>query len=165
MIDKKRRDVILQKLKHETNLIGEDLSETDLSNIDFSREGIFGFHGTRQLTRVNFSGSNLNDIDFTQTRLIGAKFTKANLERADFTEANVNGADFRFANLRAVNFHLADLRNAHLQGADLADAYLGDANVIGANFDNVKFNNETVLPDGTTWREGVTMDQFVNSES
>ena len=75
-------------------------------------------------------------------------FRGANLSKAYLYNANLAGAKLYRADLSGANLSGADLRSAELDGADLSGANLRGADLDGANLSNIKYNKNTVWPEG-----------------
>jgi uncharacterized protein YjbI with pentapeptide repeats len=80
--------------------------------------------------------------------------SKANLQEAKLWVANLAAVDMSSANLA-----YADLAGANLHGTNLSSAYLK-----GANLKQVRFDENTILPDGTRWTPNTDMERFTNPE-
>jgi len=106
-----------------------DLTKANLTNAD--------------LINANLLGADLSDAD-----LRGVDLTNANLINADLINANLRGADLRDANLRGVDLTNANLTNASLRGANLRGADLSDANLTGTALRDIKWNSDTIWPEG-----------------
>jgi len=123
-----------------------------------------GFLHNGSLKHVDFSGVRLSGVDLKATDQTGAHVA-ANLERANLKQAELSGADMRGINLKGANLDMTNLENASLMEANLSDANfeLTDlqgtkflkAKLQGARFKGALFDKNTVLPDGSYWREGV----------
>ena len=116
------------------------------------------------LSRVNFSGANLEGVDLRSINLQGANLKNANLrganlEWADLHNANLEGADLSGANLRETSLVDANLQGANLEASKLETADLRNANLIRANLvkaltpDDIQASNsvtlcQTRLPNG-----------------
>ncbi|MEH2134850.1 MAG: pentapeptide repeat-containing protein [Nostoc sp.] len=117
------------------------------------------------LSKVNFSGANLERVDLRSANLQGANLKNtnlryANLEWADIRQANLQGADLTGAILKNTLLSDADLQKANLsasnlEGTDFRNANLSYANLMKASKNNdIQGHNsvnfcETVLPNGT----------------
>jgi hypothetical protein len=89
-----------------SSFVGADLRGADLSEAN--------------LSRVQFSGTDLSRANFMSTDLTGAhSFEGADLRWANLSEANLSGVNLRYAGLDD-----ADLTGANLRGADLSFARL-----------------------------------------
>ena len=112
-------------------LSGKDLSDLDLSGLDFRHARLQG---------VSFFGSKLIQTDFREASLVGANlngswlmgtdFTGADLTRASLLSVVVLGGEvkkmpiFRNANMTGVKM-IADLPGADLSGADFSRSMVG----------------------------------------
>lgn len=110
------------------DLAGVDLSESDLSGVDF-REAILA---EADLSMATCAGANFTEAVLAGADLSGSSLPKAVLIQADLTEAVLSSADLRGADLsraRASGAILvdADLSEAVAQGADFSGADLSDA--------------------------------------
>ena len=110
---------------------GRDLSDLDLSGLDFRRARLAG---------TSLFGSKLVEADFREADLRGANLNGAWLMGTDFSRADLSGASllsvvvlggtvkkmpvFRQANLSGVKM-IADLPGADLSGADFSRAMVG----------------------------------------
>jgi len=92
------------------NMVGADLTDEDLSGLDFSRFN---------LCCARFDGSNLD----------GASFRSSKLQRTSFTECNLNAVDFTKANLTSSNFSRANLSRVILLDAKIENL-IGDGKII-----------------------------------
>ena len=84
------------------------------------------------LSRVNFTLSDLFCADFRGCNLEGAKFLFTTLVGAKFEGANLAGSDLRRAFLYAADFTRANLSKADLSGTDLSISYSGAKNFFDA---------------------------------
>ena len=74
----------------------------------------------------NFDGLNLEGANFSTSFIVGT-FRGANLTRANFSNTNVKTCDFRGANLRGATFEGAAIDAAEFEGADLDGALFAGA--------------------------------------
>ena len=65
-----------------------------------------------------------------------------------YTEDGLRGANLRGADLFRADLYDADLSGANLRGANLSGANLRSANLAGANLTNIKYDENTVWPQG-----------------
>lgn len=101
------------------------LEKIDLRGIDLSHQHLTGPAGKG----VDFSHTNLWGAKFHQTKIENGRFIDADLTRADFSESELDGADFshslashasfRQAKIHYGKFHAAKLNGANFTGADL----------------------------------------------
>jgi hypothetical protein len=79
--------------------------------------------------------------------------SNGSLDKVDLSRANLQGADLSGAFLQGVNLTNANLENALLSLADLRGADLTGANLTGALLQDSLFNENTKLPDWTSYSE------------
>lgn len=95
------------------------------------------------LARTNLSGRDLRMADFQGASLMRASLARANLQGAFLANTDLSNANLRRANLIGADLACADLTRAQLAGACLRDASLKDA-----CFEGVKWDADTVWPEG-----------------
>ena len=78
--------------------------------------------------------------------------------------ANLEGADLTHANLDGARLLRANLQGAILSGAILQAAILLEVNLQGAHLDNVRLDEQTMLPDGRQWTHETDMRRFTDPE-
>lgn len=110
------------------NLLSNFLRETAL---------VTGKRGTL-LTHVDLSEMDLSKTDFYNFNFTGSLFYRTNLSDANLLKTNLMNAYLHRANLRYAGFSGTNLRQACLHLAQLEHAH----------FENVQFDDKTVLPDG-----------------
>jgi hypothetical protein len=93
--------------------------------------------------RVDLSGRNLRQADFRSANLSGASLARANLQQACLANADLSKANLRGADLSGADLSCADLTKASLSGACLHNASLEDACL-----DGIRWDSETIWPDG-----------------
>ncbi len=71
-------------------VMGQDLSDADLSGTDLSDANL----SNTNLTRANLSNANLSRANFSQANLSHANLSNAKLYETTFTDANLEGVDF-----------------------------------------------------------------------
>ena len=144
------------------DLRGKDLSDLDLSRLDFRHANLRGasFFGSK-LVLADFRGATLEGANLNGAWLMGTDFTGANLTRASLLSVVVLGGEvkkmpvFKGANLTGVKM-IADLPGADLSGANFSNAMVGvniknqgmgqmrtdlsSANLAGANLAGADFN-------------------------
>lgn len=131
------------------NLRKANLSETVLARGD--------------LKEVNLVAANLQKADLTQANLSGS-----NLRNADLRGASLNGSDLSDTMLALADFRGANLEGAYMVGADVKGIKLSKemmllevAGVIYQDFP--KFDENTVLPDGSKWSPNVDIMRFTDT--
>ena len=113
----------------ETEFPGNYLSDTNLSDIDFSG--------------ANFAESSLANINFSNCDLTSADFSRCKLEECDFSNCILNGTNFSYATLNFCNFNEADMAGCVLNEAELTDSdFATSENLSACRFDEV-----TIWPD------------------
>ena len=123
--------------------------------------------GTADLQGANLIASNLQGAKLWEANLQEAVFHVANLQGAKLEEANLRGASLVGANLQGANLERANLQEADLFEANLQEANLCDANLQGAwmafaVLREIKFNENTILPDGTRWTPDTDMARYTD---
>ena len=118
MPDLTRQEVIkkILAIALQARLAGVDLSELNLSGLNFSEAGL----DPRQLERIQNFGQCL--------------FAR----RPGLEDANLERAILINANLKEANLKGARLCNADMSGADLTDANMYDTDLQGARMEDVK---------------------------
>lgn len=155
------------------NLRGSDLQNANLSNAIlngtiFEEADLRGANLTdSQLRRANLQNAQLNWATMNRCNLQNANLSGANLisislqnsdlSFANLSNCNLHGADLRFAHLPQVDLSLADLSYANLGDTNLSQANFSYANLCwtslaraeltGAVFDNITYNEFTEWPD------------------
>ncbi|MFB0536998.1 MAG: pentapeptide repeat-containing protein [Anaerolineae bacterium] len=125
------------------------------------------FLAVANLQGASLAGANLQRAHLRGANLQGAILHRAELQGANLGLANLQGANLGMAKLQGADLYRAELQGAYLSGAKLQGAYLRDANLQGAdltvaNLQDAKFNEATILPDGTKWTDGTVMDRFTD---
>lgn len=144
---------------HDATLDGTNLTWATLTWTNLQRTSLI----ETTLIGANLQRANLVQAKLTGADLRGAKLTWADMVLAVATDADLRGADLRGANMDRANFNGANLCEADLERADLRGARLRGALLEGAKIDNItKFDEQTILPDGTRWSPSVNMSQFTN---
>ncbi|WP_238625188.1 pentapeptide repeat-containing protein [Aggregatilinea lenta] len=140
-------------------LFGTDLSGLDLSITVMQRANLgeanlqkTGFWGA-DLQRAFFIDANLVLSQLGATNLRGALLSYADLEDAELNRSDLRGASLVGANLRGASFLLADLSNVDLTGANLEGVRLDGT---------TRFDENTILPDGTHWSPDTDMARFTD---
>jgi len=122
-------------------------------------------------------GANLDNALLIETHLEDALLNRASLKQAMLSGAHLKGVNLDNAQLNGAKLHNADLRGANLMNADLRGANLSKANLSGADFHNANLDDTitwvtqfgtpptvAILPDGSPWEEGMSLDRFTNAE-
>ncbi|MCA0458838.1 MAG: pentapeptide repeat-containing protein [Chloroflexi bacterium] len=114
-----------------------------------------------EMQRANLRGANLTKAYLGETQLKAAILAEAVLHEANMrsvvlTEADLSGADLSRAYLALAHLTGTNFQNATLHGTNFWQADLSGANLEGAAMRDVvffetRFNEQTVLPDGSRW--------------
>jgi uncharacterized protein YjbI with pentapeptide repeats len=129
------------------NLRGANLQHSKLENANLQDVRL----GDANLQDANLVRANLQDASMDDANLQDAKLVGANLQYAIMSSANLQGAHLFLANLQHTHLIRTNLQDAILSDAQLQAANLWNANLSGANLQGVKFDESTILPDGTNW--------------
>ncbi len=96
-IDFKKGKYFLLKSEHQNVsniLVGSDLRDVDLSELDLNNQ---------DLTGANLSGQDLRDVDLSSTIIRGANFSNTNLEGKNLSGMDIRGINFSNANMKNVD--------------------------------------------------------------
>lgn len=144
-----------------------DLSEADLSNLDFGNKDLPSnlskiFKSKKSVILLSdgrkgdifdkvIENAKLNGLNLRNTDLRNADFQKTNLSGADLAGAELGGANFRSANLKQANlgsvkgekanFREAILENANLAAAELPYAIFNEAIIVCAYIQDANLSN------------------------
>lgn len=111
------------------------------------------------LQKADLRNANLSSTKLWLVNLTGAILEEVNLLCANLEATNLSGAYLWGANLSGAVLHEANLSGANLKEANLSGAYLRNANL-----EDVTWNDQTILPDGTKWTAETNMAQFTDVE-
>jgi hypothetical protein len=106
------------------SMTGLDMSESDLSNADLSDMDMSGSN----MPGSNMSGSNMSGSNMSGSNMSGSDMSGSDMSGSDMSGSNMSGAD--------------------LSGADLSGADLSGANLSGAGGKGVKWDENTIWPEG-----------------
>lgn len=144
------------------------------------------------LQRLELCGAMLMQVDFYRANLAASDLRRTNLCNANLTLSNLQDADLSYASLTNAYLWGADLRGANLTGADLRGAFVSrddlqralddtSAALDGTLFSDAhtfrmdplewdrafphgtRFDERTILPDGSAWAEGVSLARFITT--
>lgn len=150
---------------------------TTLRRIDFRRKSIL-LHFLTESGLVNkqhgfviidLSGANLENVEIHDANFEGAILNEANLQGAKLDHCNLNGAFLIDTNLQSSYLMYCSLENAKLsadvplaraQITNLRGANLNGASLANTNMIDVRFDENTVLPDGTSWMPNTDLLRF-----
>jgi len=128
------------------------LQSAELWHANLSGAYMEGVH----LENANLLLTNLKEAYLANAVLEGAKLLRANMVDTDLRGAWLEGAYLRYANLQG-----AELRQAQMQGANLTGANLKSVVIADKKY-SARFDENTVLPDGTHWTPATDMARFTN---
>ena len=104
---------------HPADLKRKDLTDIDLSNLNFTQADLWG----SDLRRSNFNHSNLSGLNLDLSVLSKVNFSHANLSKTSIFGVHVGSAN---------------LSDADLSGTDLEDTNFSGANLDGTRFAGIK---------------------------
>jgi uncharacterized protein YjbI with pentapeptide repeats len=97
------------------------------------------------LTKVDFTGANLQDALLVNAQLQGASLRNSQLQGAQLNFAQLLGGTLASAKLQGASLQGADLQGAALSGAHLQGADLGDAKLQGASLEDAQLQGASLL--------------------
>ncbi len=119
----------------QADLSATDLTNTNLSDADFSHMSLIG---------TKFNQSDLRGACFDFSNCTRSDFTGATLEEASFLGTDLTAAILDKANLRSAHFSDAKLHITSLRGADLTDCELWLSSITSANLAGAKFSRARI---------------------
>jgi hypothetical protein len=180
--EKKLKEDLIWKLRTRLDGVAAQASE-QLQRHNWVRDGSLKdlVIANANLNNVQLLGANLQGSVLEGSKLKNADLRSANLEEASLDEADLRGADLSGANLHFATLQGANLAGAFLDGADLRGAFLENANLTNATLYGVKlgwsinsddysilpaakFDEETILPDGSRWNPEIDMHRFTDPQ-
>jgi len=124
-------------------IIKESLEDEYMKNrlFDLFKSGDhqYAFELSKQVGMEDF----LVGVDLSEADLSGA-----NLSGVVLSGANLDGVNLEGANLIGANLKGAVLSDANLEDANLTGAYLYGADLYGADLTGIKYNKNTIWPEG-----------------
>ena len=123
----------------QANLFRADCREMNMANGNLHKAN---------MVEANLCGTYLRNADLRNAKLMKADLTKAKLLHADCQGAVFAGAMLCNAELIEVDFRRANLHRADLKGAKLMGA---------------KFDEFTILPDGSRWTPNTDIKRFFST--
>lgn len=139
------------------------LSDGSMEGQNFRKANLAGaeLYGAN-LERAYLQEAQLNDTAFYDSNLAGCYLGESNLQNADLRRSNLSHARIYDANLENARLGGASLHGASLRGSNLKGAKLWDADLLGVDIDEeTKFDNTTILPDGSNWSSNNDLKQFI----
>ncbi len=145
------------------NLRHAELQAANLNYSDLSGANLTGAN----LESASISNSLLSNTMLVASILQDVNLAQSNLESANLENAHLENASLRDANLESTSFKDANLKSVDMRGANFLDTHLEGANLKGANLENaswlaVYMTFETILPDGTYWKDSTDMMRFID---
>ncbi len=117
-----------------------------------------------KLQRADLKGANLQRVNLERADLQRVQLEGSDLQGAKLRSANLEAAKLSFANLQMADLHSANLYYANLWDSDLQGANLQHANLQRADLLNVRFDENTILPDGTCWTPDTHIGHFTDPD-
>jgi hypothetical protein len=124
------------------------------------------------LNRTYLVGANLKEVSGYHMQVKNVQMCDSDLRYgrfnvSDFSDSVMCSMDARYARFRSCNLQNAyldgsDLEKCDFNGANLKGADLMDTNLEGANFDRATFDENTTLPDGSSWTPQTDMTHFTD---
>lgn len=104
---------------------------------------------SKDLSKENFSGQNLQLAEFTKVKLEGADFSKTDLRGGVFNgvmaeKINLSGADFTNGLAYVTNFDNADLTDTIFREAIMLRSTFNNAKVDGADFTQAVLDTQQI---------------------
>lgn len=129
------------------DLHGAQLNDANLQNATLTQINLSG----ASLARANLGGASLQDANLSQAYLVGATLSNASIMLTNLSGASLGSANLRGADLRSADFRGVDFFSHVYGGATLHDALIQKS---------TKFDETTILPDGTNWSTGRDLAEF-----
>jgi|GEM_PF-983285 len=162
--------MMLENLLEQADLSGAQLSEIHLEGANLKQIRLW----RADLSSADLESANLRDAwlgeanlryaKLTSADLRGAELESSNLERVNLANANLCEARLKQADLHNASLYDAELEQACLDHADLSGSNLLYANLRGASLRETRFDEATVLPDGTYWTRDTDMSRFTDPQ-
>jgi len=161
--------MMIENLLEQADLSGAQLSEVHLEGANLKQIRLW----RADLSIADLESANLQDAWLGEANFRYAKLTSANLRGAELEGSNLERVNLANANLCGARLRQADLHNASLYDAELERACLDSANLCGCNLlyanlrdaslRETRFDEATVLPDGTYWAGDSDMSRFTDT--
>jgi uncharacterized protein YjbI with pentapeptide repeats len=117
--------------------VGEEIRDRDLRWASF-RES--------RLIKLKCKNSDFRGADFRGAQAAQSQWSRCRLESANFEGAKLSRSDFRNIDLQHAKFGYAFISYADFRGADLRSTDFRNSILIGAQFENAKYDLNTKLP-------------------
>ena len=125
-----------QKVGIENILVGKDLSNVNLSTMNFVNQ---------DLTGANLSGQDLRNIDLTGTILKNVDFTKANLSGLNFTGKILNGCTLNETIIHSTNLESTDFSSCKISNTDFINSNFWGTRFIDSTITNSDFSDTKMI--------------------
>lgn len=134
-VDKMLDDANRIKMGDGTHLKNVDLRGYDLRGISFRG---------RELRRVLFDNSCLNNTDFIRAKITGCSFAAAIMNEACFRAADIRNCSFCNAKMKNLDAIMSKIYLSSFEGANLEDAEFTQSNISCSVFDDAKMRTVKV---------------------
>jgi len=111
------------------------------------------------LINQNFRGANWQKSEIWKANLDESDLKFVKLQRAYVYSSSLRDVDLRYSELVETDLRGTDLSGANLHHADLVGAIISGTNVNG-KFRSAIFDENTILPDGSSWSPDTDMSKF-----
>ncbi len=148
---------------HFATLTASDLNGATLTNANLQRANLTAaMLGTAHLIDADLSHAKLSNAHLRGTVANGATLQFTNLTMADLRSARSPRANLQWSNLARAQLQRTDFRSAVLQYANLEAANLLSSNLAKADLLHARFDEDTMLPDGSNWTPDTDMARFTD---
>jgi uncharacterized protein YjbI with pentapeptide repeats len=145
-----RKDIedYLQALKRDPELTLNDFAkskaaEKGVTLHEGSKVVAYAEYGT-DLSKLDFTGANLQEACFSAAICRGCIFTNANLNRAIFESADVRGATFQNTKAEGTNFFQCYLDKSTIDDSSFKHAFMRGSQAPGMEVSNSNFDHSNV---------------------
>ncbi len=125
------------------NLKQSDMTDSTLKNALFFMA---------EMQRINLWISKMVDVGFLHSNLAESNLGNSTLVRVKMRTVNLQGANLELAKMEGIEIRNSNLTCTSLKGSDLKNAILEDN----------KYDENTILPDGSHWKEGTDLTRFTD---
>lgn len=143
----------------EARLGAADLTGTNLAHADLTRAEMFSV----RMQGAVLKHTQMNDANLFSSKLKRCVFHAASAQNVDFSYTTLEAADFEGANLHGARMLSAMLRNVNFRAAQLGSVNFTNADLMNANFEGAHFDENTLLPDASTWTPQTDLRRFTDS--
>lgn len=125
------------------NLRQSDMTDSTLRDVLFFMAEMQG---------INLWISKMVDVGFLHSNLAESNLGSSILERVKMRYVNLHGANLELAKMEGIVIRNSNLTCVSLKGSDLKNAVL----------EHNRYDENTILPDGSHWKEGADLTRFTN---